>query len=77
MSIKSNSVTTPLGVIPKGCVLSYQTSEFKHPKDTCKPQTILPSLPLGILENIPCVYDIADSEQTQVLDKLNWVRLMP
>ena len=30
----------------------------------------LPSLPLGLLENTACVYEISDDQQKQVLDKL-------
>ena len=66
-------MTTSFGVVPKGSILSYQILEYER-LDRSKQPTVkvlqLPSLPLGLLENTACVYEISDDQQKQVLDKL-------
>ena len=65
--------TTSFGIVPKRSVLSYQSLEYER-LDRSKQPTVkalqLPSLPLGVLENTSCVYEISDDQQKQVLDKL-------
>ena len=65
------TVVTPVGAVPKGSILLYQTLELeqlsKAPEDTIL--HLLP-IPLGLLDNTPCVYKIADDHQKTVLDKL-------
>ena len=59
-------MTTSFGVVPKGSVLSYQSLVFER-LDRSKQPTVrvlqLPSLPLGLLENTACVYEISDDQQ--------------
>ena len=54
-----HSMTTSFGVVPKAFVLSYQSLEYER-LDKSKQPTLkaLPSLPLGMLEDTACVYEI-------------------
>ena len=64
-------IITPFGWVPKGSIISYQSLEYKKLDDNSKPVTqILPSLPIGILDSIPCVYSIKNDQQALTLDKL-------
>ena len=50
---------TPFGNFPTGSVLSYQAIEYDKPQvDRENPNSPLPVLPLSIIENAPCVFDI-------------------
>ena len=68
-TITQDLMTSSFGVVPKGSVLSYQSLEYER-LDKSKQLTVkaLPSLPLGMLENTACVYEINNNEQK--LDKL-------
>jgi len=63
-----------VGTVPKGSILSYQTLELEQPKLVSKAPTDtaqdFPPLPLQLLDNTPCVYEIANNQQKTVLDKL-------
>jgi len=64
-------ISTPFCGAPKGSVISYQSPEYEKLDDKHKPaEPVLPSLPLGILDNVPCVYDIRNDQQKLALDKL-------
>ena len=66
------TLVTPVGTVLKGSILSYQTLELEQPELVSKAVVKdLPPLPLGLMENIPCVYEIADDQQRAVLDKVN------
>ena len=55
-------ITTPFGAVPKGKVLSYQSLEYEPVtrRERLEPaKTVLPCLPLDILNNAPCVYTIS------------------
>ena len=63
-------MTTSFEVVPKGSVLSYQSLECEKLDRSKQPTVkVLPSLPLGMLENTTCVYEINYNEQKLVLDK--------
>ena len=72
LSTIQDLMTTPFEIIRKGCVLSYQCLEYERLDDRTKQPTltVLPSLPLGMLDNTPCVYEISNDQQKLVLDKL-------
>ena len=61
-------ISTPFGGVPKSSAISYQSLEYEK---LDKPAELaLPSLPLGILDNVPCVYNIRNDHQKLALDKL-------
>ena len=56
-------MTTSFEVVPKGSVLSYQSLECEKLDRSKQPTVkVLPSLPLGMLENTTCVYEINYNE---------------
>lgn len=66
-------VTTFFGAAPKGSILSYQSLEYDTEKKDGRTQPampLLPPLPTGILDDVPCVYEISNDRQKLVLDKL-------
>ena len=68
-------VSTPFGCIPKGSVLSYQALEYEKPQahgSTCTEETSqeYPALPVGILDNSPCVFEVQSEEQRIELSKI-------
>lgn len=62
---------TSVGMVSKGSVLSYQSSNYER-LDKSKQPTVkaLPSFSLGMLENTGCVYEMSSNEQMLVLHKL-------
>ena len=60
-------VNTPFGNKPKGSVLSYQALEYEKPRAHGSTETRqeFPALPIGILDNAPCVFEIDSEEQHQ------------
>ena len=60
-----DTVTTPFGVVPKGSILSYQSLEYERLDGGNKRAAlvVLPPLLLGMLDNIPCVYEINNDQQ--------------
>ena len=52
-------MTTSFGVVPKISVLHYQSLEYERLEKSKQPTaTALSSLPLGMVENTACVYEI-------------------
>ena len=65
-------VDTPFGSVPKSSVLSYQAFEYEKPqinREDLSQQ--LPALPLSIIENAPCVFNIESEEQHAHLSTMN------
>ena len=67
-----DTITTPFGVVPKRSILSYQSLEYERldNRNNQAALVVLPPLPLGMLDNTPCVYEISNDQQKLVLDKL-------
>ena len=57
---------TPFGNFPIGCVLSYQAINYEE-----SPSSPLPALPLSIIQNVPCVFDIQSVEERAQLSRIN------
>ena len=65
-------MNTPFGSVPKGSLLSYQVCEYEKlqiNKEDFSQQ--LPALPLSVIENAPCVFEIDTEEQHTHLSKIN------
>ena len=65
-------MNTPFGSVPKGSLLSYQACEYEKlqiNKEDFSQQ--LPALPLSVIENAPCVFEIDTEEQHTHLSKIN------
>ena len=65
-------INTPFGNMPKGSILSYHSLEYENlesKRRDLSQDLDLPALPLNILENVPCVYDIENKEQHPQLSK--------
>ena len=66
-------VSTPFGYTPKGSILSYQALEYEKPEAHCSIEEAsqeFPALPIGILDNAPCVFEIESEEQHTELSKI-------
>ena len=66
-------IATFFGAAPKRSILSYQSLEYETEKKDKQKHTAtpsLPSLPTGMLDDVPCVFEISDDQQKLVLDKL-------
>ena len=66
-------VSTPFGCTPKGSILSYQALEYEKPQahgSTEETSQEFPGLPIGILDNAPCVFEIESEEQCTELSKI-------
>jgi len=64
-------VSTPFGSVPKGSILSHHALEYqKAHKSTEETNHNFPALPIGILENAPCVFPIEGEEQHAQLSKI-------
>lgn len=66
-------VSTPFGCTPKGSILSYQALEYKKPQEhgsTEETSQEFPALPIGILNNAPCIFEIESEEQCTKLSKI-------
>jgi len=59
---------TPSGNVPKGNVMSCQAMEYEKPQTASQP---LPSLPLSIIENTPCAFDVRTEQEHSQLSKMN------
>ena len=59
-------ISTPFGYIPKGSVLSYDLNGST--KETSEE---FPALPIGILDNTPCVFQVENVEQCTQLAKID------
>ena len=56
-------LATQFGSVPTGCVLSYQALEYDKPQVSREsPSDLLPALPLDVMKNTPCVFDIDQSK---------------
>ena len=57
-------IDTPFDSVPKGSILSYQAVEYEKPQTNREELSQqFSALPLSILENAPCVFDIESKEQ--------------
>ena len=66
-------VSTPFGCTPKDSILSYQALEYEKPQahgSTEETSQEFPALPIGILDNAPCVFPIESEEQGTELSKI-------
>ena len=59
-------LATPFGSVPKGCILSYQSIEYDKPQASESPSQSFPSLPLAIIRNAPCVFNIKSDEEEHI-----------
>ena len=65
-------MATQFGIVPTGCVLSYQTLEYDKPQVSREsPSDLLPALPLNVMKNSPCVFDVESEEEHAQLSKMN------
>ena len=63
-------IDIPFGSVPKGSILSYQAVEIDKPQPNREERSQqLPSLPLDIIENVPCALNVASEEQCAQLIK--------
>jgi len=51
-------INTPFGSTPKNSVLSCQALEYEKPRAHGSTQETIQELPIGILDNAPCVFEI-------------------
>jgi len=63
-------ITTLFGFTPKGSTLSYQSLEYETEKQKHLAKPSLPSIPTGMLDDVPSVYEISNDQHKLVLDKL-------
>jgi len=64
-------VSTLFGRVPKGSILSYHALEYEKAHKTIKEAShTFPALPIGVLENMPCVFPIEDEQQHTQLSKI-------
>ena len=62
---------TPFSNFPTGCVLSYQAIDYEKPQVRGEtPSSPLPALPLSIIQNVPCVFDIQSLEERAQLSRI-------
>jgi len=59
-------ITTPFGAVPKGSILSYQSLEYEPHTHQERQEPVKTLLPLGILDNAPCVYAISSDQEKLV-----------
>ena len=71
-NLPTQYLATQFGSVPTGCVLSYQALKCDKPQVSREsPSDLLPALPLDVIKNVPCVFDIESEEEHAQLSKMN------